>query len=326
MQECRLSISHEVHLDAQAPRRASLFFRLKAIGRWLLCLPGLRLLKPLARRVLAVAEPAGRSFLRPQPLHSTNINDCQAITALSANLWHDWPRRRGLLERLESFAQLVETEKADVVLLQEVSRTRELRVDEWLAHRLGMAYAYSRANGHEAAIGFEEGLAVFSRFPLIKPHLRQLGIGTNPFVRRLALGATVDTPCGGLLAFSVHLGLRRRHNAIQLSHLRAWVAEIAGARPALIGGDFNATERSSQIAHTQRTWLDTFRHLHPQADGTTHELRWPWGGLLYRHRLDYIFLHSGERSWNVLEARHVDAPGGPHSDHRAVLVRLAPDQ
>ncbi len=321
-----MSISHEVHLDAQVPARASFLFRLRPLGRKLFGLPGLHALRSIARCILAVAEPAGRSFLRPQPIHSTNTNDCQTITALSANLWHDWPRQRGLLERLESFAQLVETEKADVVLLQEVSRTRELRVDEWLSRRLGMAYAYSRANGHEAAIGFEEGLAVFSRFPLIKPHLRQLGIGTNPFVRRLALGATVDTPYGGLLAFSVHLGLRRRHNAIQLSHLRAWVAEIAEDRPALIGGDFNATERSSQIAHTQRAWLDTFRHLHPHADGTTHELRWPWGGLLRRHRLDYIFLHSGELRWNVLEARHVDAPGGPHSDHRAVLVRLAPDQ
>ena len=90
--------------------------------------------------------------------------------------------------------------------------------------------------------------------------------------------------------------------------------------------DFNASERASQIVHTQHTWLDTFRHLHPQADGTTHELRWPWGGLLRRHRLDYIFLHPGDQQWRVLEACHVDAPSGPHSDHRAVLVRLTPEQ
>jgi hypothetical protein len=28
--------------------------------------------------------------------------------------------------------------------------------------------------------------------------------------------------------------------------------------------------------------------------------------------------------WRVLEAGHVDAPGGQHSDHRAVLARLLP--
>jgi endonuclease/exonuclease/phosphatase family metal-dependent hydrolase len=68
--------------------------------------------------------------------------------------------------------------------------------------------------------------------------------------------------------------------------------------------------------------LDTFRHLHPKADGTTHELRWPWGGLLRRHRLDYIFLRPGARGWRVLETCHLDAANGPHSDHRAVLTRL----
>ena len=120
-------------------------------------------------------------------------------------------------------------------------------------------------------------------------------------------------------------GLLRRQNTEQLAHLRAWVGEVAGARGALIGGDFNAHERSSHIAQTQRLWLDTFRHLHPHADGTTHELRWPGRLLLGRRRLDYIFLHPGERRWSVLEARHVDAPGGPHSDHRAVLARLAPE-
>ncbi|MEK7312328.1 MAG: endonuclease/exonuclease/phosphatase family protein, partial [Chloroflexota bacterium] len=214
----------------------------------------------------------------PTTVHE--VHEGPPITVLSANLWHDWPKHRRLFERLESFAELVKSERADIVLLQEVSRTPSLHVDAWLARQLGMASIYSRANGHETAIGFEEGLAIFSRFPLVELHLRQLGMRSNPFVRRLALGAEIDTPFGNLLAFSVHLGLRRRHNAAQLSDLRTWVAGITGSLPALIGGDFNAHERSPQIVHTQRTWLDTFRHLHPEKDGTTHELRWPWGSLL----------------------------------------------
>jgi len=317
-----LSISHEIHVDAQAPRRASLFSRLRPIARSLFRFPGLRALHPLARRVLAVAEPAGRLSWRATPSQPV-LKECGMLTVLSANLWHDWPRRRGWPQRLEALAQLVEAEGADIVLLQEVARTPALRADEWLARRLGMAYAYARANGHEAAIGFEEGLAVFSRCPLTTPRLRHLGSGDNPFVRRLALGAVVETPCGGVSVFTVHLGLSRRQNALQLSHLRAWVAEVAGHHPALIGGDFNAPEHTPQITHTRRAWLDTFRCLHPQADGATHELKWPWGGRLRRHRLDYLFLSPGSHRWHVLEARHIDAPGGPHSDHRAVLVRLA---
>jgi endonuclease/exonuclease/phosphatase family metal-dependent hydrolase len=319
-----LPTSHEVHVDALVPARALLFSRLRRLAQWLLSLPGLRALRPLAQRVSAVAEPAGWLSVKPLPTELT-ARQCETITVLSANLWHDWPRRREWPERLEAFARLVETEHADIVLLQEVARTPGLRADEWLARRLGMAYTYSRANGHETAIGFEEGLAVFSRFPVVTPFLRHLGARANPFVRRLALGAEVETPCGSLLAFSVHLGLLRRQNAEQLAHLRAWVGEVAGTRGALIGGDFNAHEHSPRIAQTQSIWLDTFRHLHPHADGTTHELRWPGKLLLRRHRLDYIFLHPGEHRWNVLEARHVDAPGGPHSDHRAVLARLAPE-
>ncbi len=43
-----------------------------------------------------------------------------------------------------------------------------------------------------------------------------------------------------------------------------------------------------------------------------------------RKRLDYIFLHAREPDWQVVETRHITTPGEPHSDHSAVLTRLAP--
>jgi endonuclease/exonuclease/phosphatase family metal-dependent hydrolase len=275
------------------------------------------------QRARAVAEPPGRLSIRARPACPASA-DCDSLTVLSSNLWHDWPRHRRIARRLEDFASLVEAQRADLVLLQEVARTPRLQADEWLGDRLGMAYVYARANGHAGGIGFEEGLAVFSRYPLGEPRLQKLGDGRNPFVRRLGLGASVATPCGELLTFSVHLGLARRRNANQLAHLRHWVAGEAGGNTALIGGDFNASERSAQIAQARCSWQDPFRQLHPEADGTTHELRWPWGGLIRRARLDYIFLKPGAVEWQVMEARHLETPARPHSDHRAVLVRLAP--
>ena len=219
----------------------------------------------------------------------------------------------------------MEMESVDIALLQEVARRPTLRVDEWLTRRLGMAYVYTRANGHESAIGFEEGVAIFSRFPLSSPQSQQLGMGSNPFVRRLTLGVDVATPCGPLSVFSVHLGLLRHHNVRQMAHFFSWVTSIARNGMAVIGGDFNAHEDTRQITQAQNRWVDTFRRLHPHADGATHELRWPWGRPLRRHRLDYLFLQPDHRSWQVLDARHLHAPGGPHSDHRAVLARLAPE-
>jgi endonuclease/exonuclease/phosphatase family metal-dependent hydrolase len=326
-----LSEHRDIFLDARPPEsEAHRQFELRRacmakLGRRLFHLPLLRTLKPAARRIFQVSEPAGSISHHHQPNCDTS-DRCDGLRVISANLWHDYPRRRRLLERLESFACLVEEQQADILLLQEVSRTSDMWVDRWLSERLCMAYFYARANGHAAAIGFEEGLAVFSRFPIHTPTLQELGHKPNPFVRRLALGANVETPCGKLMAFSVHLGLPRRHNARQLNHLTEWVSRVAGGGSALVGGDFNAHETSPQILSAQAGWLDTFRIHHPAMDGMTHTLRWPWGTPLLRSRLDYIFLHPGETRWQVLEARHIENDHLPHSDHKAVLIHLMPAQ
>jgi endonuclease/exonuclease/phosphatase family metal-dependent hydrolase len=289
------------------------------LTRW----PGLRAVAALVRKARAVAEPPHATLRRAEPWARRRLSTGN-LTVMSANLWHDWPRHRRLAERLEAFARLAEAEGADIILLQEVAHTPHIRVDDWLAERLGMARAYTRANGAQAAIGFEEGLAVLSRFPLESPRLLNLRSGAGLFVRRVALGAEVGTPHGNLLAISVHLGLLSRQNARQIEDLRAWVATEVGNGPALIGGDFNAHEASPQIRRAQHTWLDTFRQLHPYSDGTTHEWRCPWGGVLHRRRLDYLFLHPGLGRWVVDSSRHLEARGRPHSDHRAVLARLVP--
>lgn len=294
------------------------------ILRKLLSLPVLCRLRPLAKRVAGVLETPDRLSVLASPVRASETGNCQVLTVISANLWHDWPQFRRLEQRLEAFAHLVEDHQADILLLQEVSRTARFSADEWLARRLGMAYTYSRANGDREGIGFEEGLAVFSRHPLEKPVMRQLSSPSNQFVHRLALGAQVNSPCGEVLAFSVHLSLAGRQNSKEAAGLADWVREVSADLPALVGGDFNAGEGARQIKTLQGHWLDTFRHLNPFADSTTHELHWPWGGLLRRQRLDYIFLRARQNHWNVLEARHLVTPGMSHSDHRAVLLRLAP--
>lgn len=306
-----------------APALHPIWPKIAQLLRHLLRLPGAASLQPLVRKIRAVAQPGGPIVLRQQPVRLRV--EGRPLTVLSANLWHDWPRHRRQRERLEQFARLVEREAVDIALLQEVSRQRDLHADRWLAERLGMAYAYARANGHQDAIGFEEGVAVFSRFPLRHAALHHLGSGRTPFSRRLALGASLDTPYGSLDVFSVHLGLLPWQNVDQVNQLLAWVGASADrALPAFIGGDFNAGENSSQVGHAQQQWLDLFRHHNPHQDGTTHELCGPSGIPLSRRRLDYLFLAQNDHNWQVLDAQHLNAPGGPHSDHRAVLARLLP--
>lgn len=316
-----MSQVQEIHIQGEVDKRRTGVYR---IIRKLLSKPVLRWLRPLARRVAGVLETPGRLSVRVRPVLAADRVSFRGLTVISANLCHDWPQYRRAGQRLEDFARLVEDHQADILLLQEVSRTTSFSTDEWLARRLGMAYTYSRANGHLGGIGFEEGLAIFSRHPIEKPVLRQLSSPSNRFVHRLALGARVNSPYGDLLAFSVHLSLTGRQNHQEAARLADWVGDVSADLPALVGGDFNAGEGTRQIKTLQRHWLDTFRHLNPFGDGATHELRWPWGGLLRRQRLDYIFLKTKQNHWNVLEARHLVTPGAPHSDHRAVLLRLAP--
>jgi endonuclease/exonuclease/phosphatase family metal-dependent hydrolase len=314
--------AEQVFLNAQPPEQASFYTRLRPLARRLFGLPGVHYLRPLAQRVDAVAEPAGRLHVRYEP-HVAPDKECQTLTVISANLWHAFPRFSRQNERLEDFACMVKAERADVLLLQEVTRRPGLRVDEWLANELGMAYVYSRANGHESGIGFEEGLAIFSRYPIHALQIKQLGMKASTFVRRLALGATLDTPCGKLAVVSVHLALPHRQNAHQIAEMHTWIHASAGDLPIIIGGDFNASETSPQIARLQAQWTDTYRQAQPAGDGFTHTLRGPAGSILHQGRLDYIFLHPAGREWQVLEAHHMDGCEGPHSDHRAVLVRLA---
>lgn len=313
----------EIHIKLQEeeekPPCRNLWLALDRFLHWV----GHDRLPNFIKSAISVAEPAGRVTLQSEP-HPVPEEGCGIITVLSANLWHDWPRFRGLERRLDAFVELVKSLRADLVLLQEVARTPFLQTDEWLAGRLKMAYVYSRANGSRK-IGFEEGLAVFSRFPLKRlPHLRQVGRTFHPFSRRLALGVEVDTPCGEIMAISTHLGLMRKQNARQLRELHDWVDKVTGGKSAVIAGDFNAPEHTHQIQHARSVWTDTFREIHKHGRAATHEIRWPWGGVFLSHRLDYIFLQPGEPLWRVIDVQHVDAKDGPHSDHRAVLARISP--
>jgi endonuclease/exonuclease/phosphatase (EEP) superfamily protein YafD len=96
---------------------------------------------------------------------------------------------------------------------------------------------------------------------------------------------------------------------------------VADNQSAVVGGDFNAPEHAPQMQRASQNWLDTFRHMNPQADATTHEIHWPWGNALWRNRLDYLFLKENEPSWRVVEAKHMSHS---HSDHKPVMVRLRP--
>ncbi|MGW8143606.1 MAG: endonuclease/exonuclease/phosphatase family protein [Anaerolineales bacterium] len=280
-----------------------------------------RKFKQFTRRLISVSKPAGQISIVGSPQSIRAVPNKDEVTILSANLCHDWPRKRGLISRLECFVELVEEQEADILLLQEIARTDEFYADEWLGEKLGMAYVYSRANGNVKNINFEEGLGVFSRFPIEKPRLAQLSDYINPFHRRIALGASIHTNLGEVVAYSVHLAISKRKNQTQLSYLKRWVENESRNVPAIIGGDFNAGEHTSQIQSAQNEWWDSYREINRSGNGYTHQINWPWGEKMHHSRLDYIFFRRGQNNWHILDAKHIDLDGCSISDHKPVLVK-----
>jgi len=243
---------------------------------------------------------------------------CRSLKVLSANLCHPWPHLQRGKERLDQFIRLVQDHQADLLLLQEVWQTRRQQVHELLAETFGMNVVYARTNGDRFQIGFEEGLAILSHYPLIPQGVKVFRSSLHPFARRQALAAVIQTPCGDLLAVSTHLSINPWRNRRQVQELIAWVE--SQSKQAIIGGDFNAPETTSGIELLKKRWMDTLRQIHPvHADATTHRIVLPLIGEL-RHRLDYLFLYQKEKSWQILnagkEARY------PFSDHAAVWTQL----
>jgi endonuclease/exonuclease/phosphatase family metal-dependent hydrolase len=300
-----------------------LYQRIKRIGGGIINFFRNAQITRFINRVISVAKPSGKVYIVPKPNHQIVDANVQGITIMSANLWHDWPRKRRLDSRLRCLVDIVEKEKVDVLLLQELSRTSDFHVDQWLSDRLGMAYIYSRTNGNASEIDFEEGLAIFSRFPIKNHRLAQLSDQANPFSRRMALGTSVESSLGEFDVYSVHLGLSGRQNKKQFFRLREWVDRNSKLTPAVIGGDFNAGENSPQVRETSEFWKDSFRYKNPDRTEFSHELRWPWGGVINRSRLDYLFMRQGKNSWKIEEAWHVNIENCPLSDHRPVIVRAS---
>jgi exonuclease III len=101
--------------------------------------------------------------------------------------------------------------------------------------------------------------------------------------------------------------------------------------PVIVGGDFNAEEHSHEVRLLTEIegWLDSFRHLHGEADGHT------WGQALAEatatagKRIDFLFsAPAGDEHWEptgsrlILDNSFPDSGAGVlwASDHYGVLT------
>jgi len=256
------------------------------------------------------------------------------LRVMSLNMLHGFPRFERLARRLDTIAEEIRRQDADIVCLQEVPWTPHLGSGAgYLAERTGLNYLYLRANGNRQALLFEEGEAILSRYPLHGATFVELQPRAGFFEHRVVLRAVAATPWGDVPVFVTHL----THgdpavNQGQAATLIAFV-ESFGDELSLVAGDFNAVADSPQIEAIAGRWLDAYRAASPGDPGSTccvDDLSAGPGEPLEK-RIDYLFLAHGRAEQVVSSQLAFDRPARDGdrwlwaSDHIGLLVTLALD-
>ncbi len=298
----------------------------------------------VALGIFGVVPGDGPGVIAPEPTPASLTLRFVTINLLHGGIFSELTGRDdGLDERLRITVEGLRALDADVVGLQEASIGRRRgNVTARLAEALGYRHhvyapAATRPLGSEhmrrgvaSVLGFSEGPALLSRFPIVRSRAYELPRCGRPFDVRVLLLAELETPAGRLAAFSAH-------TSGDPCHARAVVDLVAAHRgplPVVVMGDFNAADASPaiRVLTGQGGLVDAFRSTNPTAPGFTDGQDVDAGRATADARLDYVFLAPGARIPGRIVASRVvlREPRGSGrvrwpSDHYGVLADVALD-
>lgn len=293
----------------------------------------LRLLCLLLVVIAAVAPAPAEAEERPLRLVTFNV--------LHGGPWSTFTGDDLQLEsRLAMIIEGLRALDPDVVALQESPVTRRRGdVAARIAQALGLAHVHARATERVfplrvlgrlivGALGFVEGPAILSRFPIAATEVYDLPRCQRWLEPRVALRADIQTPAGVVAVFSTHTS----RDDCQTRR----VAELAGepnGRPAIVMGDLNTGETAPALgAFRDRGFVDLFRAANPDAPGLTVWQRINEPSPTVFRRVDYVFVKAGDgREATAVSARLVlNTPGTRDdggalwpSDHYGVFAEVA---
>ena len=269
------------------------------------------------------------------------------LVVMTFNLLHGgpWGEWRGDDQQLERRLELVGSElerlRPDVVALQEASvGWRRGHVAARLAQRLGMHYVHEpatervfgvRALGWLATrlIGFREGPAILSRYPIVASEAVDLPRCRNRYDPRVLLGATIRTPGGDVVVYSTHAS----RDDCQIARIAELVRARRNSLPSVVMGDFNVGDTMEPVTRLRDAgFVDAFRAANPGARGATVWQPIDAPTAMASRRVDYIFVLPGHEVGVRVPASRVvldtplREPGGGTlwpSDHHGVLATIS---
>lgn len=268
--------------------------------------------------LLALLLVACRSTAPNPP--GLDAGEAAALDVVTLNIWHDrndWPRRQVLI--VEALRRL----DPDVILLQEVLQDAALpNQAESLAQQLGYSWHFVSVDPPDRVRRY--GNAILTRPP---PQSRGERLLQPLDDYRVAGWVRASVHGRPLNIYVVHLNFTDRSGATrtrQISDLMAFVEATRGDAPVLIGGDFNTTAGSTELAPLRAGYIDSYAAGNPGVDpeGPEHVTL----NRLYNEpaRIDHVFAQAD--AFRPTQARRIldqpEADGVWASDHFGVWARL----
>lgn len=214
---------------------------------------------------------------------------------------------------LERIAQLIRSEQADIVALQEVDkgveRTARRDFPRELAELTGMTCVFSNNLHHQ---GGEYGNAVLTRFPIksvTNLHYRMV----KPDEQRGLLQVRLEARGRELVLLDTHLDFQKDgvERLMKVDQIRSVLERDYPGKPAILCGDFNDTPGSRMHARLAEFLIDCWAAV-GRGDGFTIPADHP------RKRIDFIWL-SKAAPIQPVQAR---IPSSQASDHLPVVVEF----
>lgn len=284
------------------------------------------------------------------PALAEPVQDAQSrLRVLTYNLLHDggwsgfFESGTHLEERLEMTIQELRRLQPDIIALQEASDSRKHgNVPQRIAEALGYQMVFEPATQHisgiglldrliTSAIGFKEGPAILSRYPIAASEVYDLPRCQRKLDPRILLRAEITAPDGPVQVFSAHTA---KGDDCQLQRVGELFREHQGTGRAILMGDLNTGEQSPVLLGWQKDpgLIDVFRAANPGVSGGTVwqniYVDWPTTD----RRVDFIFvLDEGAGTSPVVHSSTLafDQPGHlPNgdalwpSDHRGVVAEI----
>ena len=201
---------------------------------------------------------------------------------MTYNIRHGQGNEVDVGSNLERTARVIRAAAPDIVALQEVDRfwPRSGCVDQpaELAALLGMDACYGANLIGAGGPGSEYGVAILSRYPLVRSYATTLPAfdGWEP---RGLLEARIAVPgAGEIVVFTTHLQVGQRGRALEGQRQREAQARVVARRisetdrPAILTGDFNADPGDAELSPLRSTDLgliDAWRAAGEGAGGAT---------------------------------------------------------